>query len=84
MARQPWRMAYRDPSYHKHRAQRYKAAEGRCEACGIAVAKGEFECDHVVPLSRGGTNAVENLRILCVNCHSQKTQHDGRRRRGEV
>jgi len=65
VARQPWRMAYRDPTYHKHKAQRYKLAEGRCEACGILVAKGAWECHHVVALADGGTNELENLRVLC-------------------
>lgn len=25
--------------------------------------------DHILPLSRGGTNQVENLRTLCRRCH---------------
>ena len=29
--------------------------------------------DHIVPLTRGGTNDESNLQTLCVSCHSRKT-----------
>ena len=84
-------MAYRDPLYHKHKAQRYKLAGGCCEDCSQPVGKGEWECDHLVPLSQGGTNEIENLRIRCTlprfgaprGCHGLKTRHD-RRERGRA
>ena len=45
-----------------------------CESCGSAAT----EVDHIVALSRGGTNEMDNLRSLCKSCHSRKTvQHDG-------
>ena len=88
VARQPWRMAYRDPTYYKHRAQRYKLAGGRCEGCGIPVVKGEWEAHHVVALTDGGTNEVENLRVLCTlprfgaahGCHGLVTARARRER----
>ena len=83
VAKQPYRLAYRDPLYHKHRAQRYKLAGGCCEDCGVPVGKSEYECDHVVPLSQGGTNEIENLRIRCTLHHHLKTSHD-RRERGRA
>ena len=40
---------------------------GRCESCG------RFGCalhvHHDTPLSRGGTNALENLKLECGSCH---------------
>ena len=38
----------------------------RCRDCGKA---GRLEVHHVSPLVRGGSNALENLRTLCVGCH---------------
>jgi 5-methylcytosine-specific restriction endonuclease McrA len=34
------------------------------------------EVDHIVPLSRGGTDALENLQSLCAQCHEAKTRRD--------
>ena len=36
-----------------------------------------FGYHHVVPLSRGGADAVENVVLLCRACHD--AHHDGRR-----
>ena len=32
-----------------------------------------LELDHAVPLSVGGTNDVDNLQLLCHDCHKKKT-----------
>ena len=34
------------------------------------------QVDHVQPLYKGGTDAVENLQSLCIECHSIKTLKD--------
>lgn len=48
--------------------------DGRfCSTCG---SSGNLHLHHVVPLGSGGTNAVENLVLLCEKCHSHK--HGGR------
>lgn len=77
-ARNPYRKAYRDPAYARNRQHRFERARGRCESCGIALEPGAWECDHLVALRDGGTNEVDNLRILCRPCHKAKT---GRARR---
>lgn len=44
----------------------------RCTACGVTPALRadvELNLDHIVPVSRGGGNEVENLRTLCRECN---------------
>jgi hypothetical protein len=45
-------------------------ADSTCHYCGD---QGETMCaDHVVPLSRGGTNERDNLVCCCIPCNSSK------------
>jgi 5-methylcytosine-specific restriction endonuclease McrA len=41
----------------------------RCVRCG---ADGPLSVDHVVPLSKGGGNGIDNLQPLCRSCNSRK------------
>lgn len=41
-----------------------------CTYCG--AHDGKLECDHVVPVSRGGTNDEANLATACKPCNSSK------------
>jgi hypothetical protein len=43
---------------------------GNCSASDI-----ELHAHHIVPLSRGGTNALSNLTTLCVDCHELLHPH---------
>lgn len=43
----------------------------KCLACGNA---GKLTIDHVVPLSRGGSNSIDNIQPLCLGCNLSK--HD--------
>jgi len=64
----------------KHISQTLKnriAAEQhyQCNICRT-VLPSNWNCDHIVPLWRGGSNERPNLQILCVQCHDQKTRHE--------
>jgi hypothetical protein len=44
----------------------------KCNDCGIDLVDRDFQIDHIVPISIGGKNSIENLQPLCNNCHSKK------------
>jgi len=46
--------------------------QNTCIYCLKEVAPGSLEIDHVVPLSRGGTNFPDNLVLSCRSCNSSK------------
>lgn len=39
-------------------------------------------CDHVIPISEGGTDARRNLQTLCKKCSDEKTAEESKRGRG--
>jgi len=39
--------------------------------CHVNLANG-YTVDHIVPLSRGGTNFVSNIQLLCEHCNKSK------------
>lgn len=45
----------------------------KCRRCGKTSS---LHFDHVVPIYRGGTNAIANGQILCEDCHKKKTKRD--------
>lgn len=38
----------------------------RCSNCG---AMGNLEFHHIKSLSKGGTNNIKNIKVLCFECH---------------
>jgi 5-methylcytosine-specific restriction endonuclease McrA len=44
-----------------------------CEYCGHSVAaSGLASKDHRTPVSRGGSNGIENLALSCIRCNLLK------------
>jgi 5-methylcytosine-specific restriction endonuclease McrA len=51
-----------------------------CSICGIETTLRpgyrRRTLDHIIPVSRGGTDTVENLRICCLSCNSSRGNRD--------
>lgn len=50
----------------------YNQSEGRCVYCGRSIPFDEMTIDHIVPLSKGGTNYEKNLQCCCKECNLMK------------
>lgn len=62
----------------------YASQNGRCFYCAVELRE-RFDVDHYIPISKGGSNWPENLRIACKRCNSSKRDRmpdEFRKRRG--
>ena len=53
--------------------QRWKCAE--CKKLLPLAA----QVDHVVPLCAGGDDNVQNMQVLCANCHAEKSRKEAKK-----
>lgn len=49
----------------------YAKQRGKCACCGECL-NGIFEVDHIIPLSKEGTNYPDNLQLLKPICNKRK------------
>ena len=69
----------RNRSHLKMRLLKAGLLENRCDVCGVADWRGEslnIHLDHINGVKND--NRLENLRMLCPNCHSQTPTFSGR------
>jgi 5-methylcytosine-specific restriction endonuclease McrA len=50
----------------------YARDGGRCQYCGVRVARSEATIDHVLPRGQGGRTHWENVVVACLPCNQQK------------
>jgi len=59
--------------------------EEKCESCGLTEWMGQeisLELDHINGIRTD--NRIENLRILCPNCHAQTATYRGRNKKNKT
>lgn len=77
-------MAHSHKVRHESRCQKERIAtleNHTCQICGFyqsyANVAGKqrwiIEVDHILPKSEGGGETIDNLLVLCPNCHAKKT-----------
>ena len=59
------------PHYTKHKNTLYGESE-YCGGCGEHFLKRNLTVDHIVLRTKGGTDHIENLWLLCAACNSSK------------
>lgn len=62
----------RQPIPSKLRHKVFKRDGYRCVECGASKDETTLEIDHVTPVSKGGTNDIDNLQTLCKACNRAK------------
>jgi 5-methylcytosine-specific restriction endonuclease McrA len=47
----------------------WRRDEGRCVDCN---SRERLEFDHIIPISKGGSNTARNIELRCENCNRRK------------
>ena len=58
--------------YRQNKHVLFGQQEGVCNGCRTEFPFRIFEVDHVIPQSRGGSDHIENLQLLCPSCNRIK------------
>jgi len=60
----------REPIPEDVRFAVWRRDEGKCVKCG---SNKNLEFDHIIPVSKGGSNTERNIQILCEKCNREKS-----------
>jgi len=50
----------------------FERDDNTCYICGKQFNSKDLEVDHIMPLSKGGSNSYHNLKTLCKECNRKK------------
>lgn len=56
----------------KERQAVYNLTGGKCAYCGEPIAFADMQVDHVIPLRKGGADALDNMLPACRSCNHYK------------
>jgi hypothetical protein len=59
----------RQPIPERVRHEVWRRDQGRCVDCG---SRERLEYDHIIPVSRGGSNTARNIELRCEACNRRK------------
>lgn len=65
-------MARREHIPARLRHEVFRRDNYRCRECGATNKETTLEIDHIVPVSKGGSNSLSNLQTLCKKCNRAK------------
>lgn len=69
----------RKPISKNIRQKVFDMYDGHCAYCGEEISLRKMQVDHIIPIIKGGTNDISNLRPSCRMCNFYKsTMHDER------
>lgn len=54
------------------RIEVWRRDSGKCARCG---SREKLEYDHIVPISKGGSNTARNIELLCEKCNRSKSNN---------
>lgn len=60
----------------RERADMFLAQGGKCATCPRKLMRGQYHADHRQALVHGGDNDLGNIKLICVDCHKNKTRKD--------
>lgn len=63
----------RNPIDSRLRHEVFKRDGYKCKECGATKEEKTLHCDHIIPVSQGGTDEMDNLQTLCSDCNLAKS-----------
>jgi 5-methylcytosine-specific restriction endonuclease McrA len=74
---QDWTTFWRRNAKRKgtHTRKQWLALRDRIGCCVDCGSTGSLTKDHIIPVSRGGCDCIQNIQPLCLQCNSRKSDH---------
>ena len=60
----------------RKKLQIWEREKGLCYVCGTKLTPGQYIFEHIRALELGGEDSVDNIRLTCKPCATEKTKTD--------